>query len=189
MTVNYQGTGAGKRFEKDVLDACNIDTRGTANRYGVQVSIVDGNLIRIPSLPDIEGIVGTGGWQFIAECKVCSGASFPLRKYTEAKKNSRRQLEHMLTRAQYGVTCFFLLHFNSRKTKTIEQHAVTYAVPVHYNLPLWREFAARERMVIGRNECRDDDVAVEVQWNTIGDRGRKLRPDVYGTVLRLRPTL
>lgn len=132
------------------------------------------------SYPDFEGIVGTGGRQFMFDAKVCNAASFPLDK--ESKSQSR-QLNHMLRRSRFGVTCFYLIHFPKRELATRTDEEVTYAFPVHHKHPFWEGFARGENKRITREDCVE--YAVPVEWNILPG-GDKPRPDVVLAVLLLQ---
>lgn len=130
------------------------------------------------SLPDFEGVIK--GHQFITDAKVCNAASFPLD--TESK-NKSRQLGHMLKRAKFGCTCFYLIHFPERKLATRTDPEVTYAFPIHPDHPFWEAFERGEKKRITREDCLE--YAVEVEWNVLPG-GNKPRPDIVFAVLLLQ---
>ena len=133
----------------------------------------------IQSLPDFEGVTGFGT-QFIFDCKVCSQSSFDLSKYrAEIRGPKSRQLRHMQKRSRFGVPCFFLMHWNSRKGVTFEEPAKTYLFPVEES-EFWHAFERAEKRSITRKDCID--FGVECKWSIYG-KGRKPRPDVLPPVL------
>lgn len=167
----------GREFEQ-ILAArhAEYEKAGMASvgKYGVQMSVQDGEKIAIQSLPDFEG-VRNGGEQVIFDAKVCSQASFALAKYRgEPRRGARyRQLKHMRTRARFGSTCFFLVHWNARVLKTRSEAAETYAFWVEDNW-FWEAFDRREINSITREHCRD--IGELVPWDKMG-RARTLRPN------------
>lgn len=129
----------------------------------------------LQSKPDYEGVIH-GARQFIFDCKVESGASFDLGRYRdETNGPKRRQLNHMLERAEYGVRCFFLIHWNARELKTKSEQAITYAFPVHPKMPFWVAFMAGETKSISRHDC--SEFGVLIPWTLFGERDRSLQPD------------
>lgn len=183
----FVGKGAGKSFESVCLEVSRIveaNGQATFGRYGVQASMIDGQWSPVASLPDCEGITAIDARQFVFDAKVCSAASFPLAKYTERRSNQKRQLDHMLKRADFGATCFFLIHFNARHLKTKSEPTETFAFPVYLEHHLWQSFERREIMSISRSDCAD--YGVRVDWICHSDRGTKLRPDIIGAVRELR---
>ncbi len=85
------------------------------------------------------------GHQFIFDCKVCSQASFDLSKYRSDVKGARsRQLKHMLERAEFGVRCCFLLHWNERAGKTFKLLSETFAFPISGRMEFWQAFERGE---------------------------------------------
>lgn len=172
----------GKEFESLVLfriRAMEEKKLLTGGRYGVQAVMMNDPVTGkpgwqvIPSLPDIEGIIGGTGQQFITELKVCSQSSYPL---ASTSKKRPRQIDHMLLRSTFGAKCYLLVHFNEYKLIRTSREARTFAFPVHPDLPFWREYASRERLSISRDE--GELYASEVRWNTHSDRARKLTPDM-----------
>jgi len=130
------------------------------------------------SLPDFEGVIK--GHQFITDAKVCNAASFPLDFESKSKS---RQLAHMLKRAKFGCTCFYLIHFPERVLKTRTDPEVTYAFPIHPDHPFWEAFERGEKKRITREDCEAD--AIEVEWNVLPG-GNKPRPDIVFAVLLLQ---
>lgn len=148
-------------------------------RSGVQAVRMKDDWQVIQSLPDFEGVT-VGGRQFLFDCKVCSQASFDLSKYrTETRGARARQLRHMFDRAEFGVPCFFLLHWNYRSGKTFAAPAQTFAFPVGLHVQFWQEFLSGRVRSISRGDC--------VQWGAkvawvVPPRGRKARPDFLAAI-------
>lgn len=176
----------GSELEKLVVDRgleYRRDKRAHISRCGVQAVRTKDEWQVIPSLPDFEGVDWVGH-QFIFDCKVCSQASFDLSKYRSDVKGARsRQLKHMLERAEFGVRCFFLLHWNARAGKTFTLPAETFAFPISGLLDFWQAFERGEIRSITREHC--SDLAIRVAWTTIG-AGRKPRPDFLAAVERMK---
>jgi len=129
---------------------------------------------RIKSLPDFEG-VNSFGQQFIFDCKVCSAASFGLSDYREETRGEKsRQLKHMFERSQFGVPCFFMMHWNTRKLKTFSEDHATYLFPINQQSEFWQGFLRAEIRSITRRDC--EELGAVIDWNTFGS-GRKPRPD------------
>jgi penicillin-binding protein-related factor A (putative recombinase) len=140
----------------------------------------EGKLVTRPiqSLPDFEGVT-IDGVQFVFDCKVCSGASFPLNNSHFAE----RQLRHLLTRADFGATCFLMLHFNERELTKRTVAAATYAFPVHREHPFWLEYFRGEVKSVGRLDCEQHGMTV---WWREPDRCRVARPDILSAVDMIR---
>jgi penicillin-binding protein-related factor A (putative recombinase) len=174
----------GSELEKLVVERgqeYRREKRAHISRCGVQAVRTKDEWQVIPSLPDFEGVDWIGH-QFIFDCKVCSQASFDLSKYRSDVKGARsRQLRHMLERAEFGVRCFFLLHWNERSGKTFKLQAKTFAFPISSRLEFWTAFERGEIRSITREHCSDH--GIEVQWNVLGS-GRKPRPDFLIAVER-----
>jgi hypothetical protein len=177
--------GNGKDFEDLLLQrAANEEKRGvlTMSRYGVQVTMIEGEWRPVPSLPDFDGALANGR-QFIIEAKVCAGPSFELRK----DKLKPRQVAHMLTRSAFGVPCFLLIHFNERKLVRSADPAFTVAIPVNDSLPLWRAFvdahavAKRTKQPVEPQGSISREMAlrigVKVEWN-VAPGCRTVTPDL-----------
>jgi len=153
----------GKEFEDAVARwARSLGGDGSIGRYGVQSVRTGGPLgaIQIKSLPDFEGIMGWGDWQYIWDCKACSQASFNLAAYRDRKK---RQLTHMIERSRFGAICGFLIHWNERKLKTKTEKEETWWFPVHHLHPFWESFFAAEVKRITRIDCMEH--GKEVAWH------------------------
>ena len=168
---------AGKDLESIVSDRIKEykkERLAHVTRCGVQAIRTGDNWQVIRSLPDFEGVHANGN-QFIFDCKVCSQSSFGLSEYRAETKGSKvRQLRHMLERSQFGVTCFFLMHWNQRQLKTFSEAAETFLFPIDASHEFWDEFAQGEIRKITREDCRA--IGVEVEWNAFG-QGRVERPD------------
>lgn len=134
----------------------------------------------IRSYPDMEGVT-PGGRQFVCELKVESGSGFNMSNVTHF---SERQLAHLLRRDRFGVTAFILLHFNARHMKTIEQEAVTWAIPVSERLSFWQEFARMEIKTLSRSGA--ELVGVRVPWNLHSERAKRHTPDLLFAINELR---
>lgn len=140
-------------------------------RYGVQATRRKNDFGNfewqvIPSKPDFEGVY-RGGYQFMFDCKVVSSASFPLAKYRDDVKGARRrQLTFMLERSEYGVKCFFLMHWNRRELAKRTEPSITWAFPIHPKIPFWREFLDGERRSITRSDC--EEIGKLIPWNVTG---------------------
>jgi penicillin-binding protein-related factor A (putative recombinase) len=160
-----------KEFEAVVLFRLNQyekDHKGHFGRYGVMTTFQRDPVTKIlkltpmQSYPDFEGVV-KGGRQIIFDCKVCSASSFNWSRYRSVTKGARhKQLKHMLARSNYGVTCFFLVHWNERALKTKTVPAATYAVPVRAGHPYWDAVESGEIKSLTIEDCRT--VGVEIPW-------------------------
>lgn len=149
----------------------------TACRSGV-VAIMDQNKQwrPIPSLPDVQGVVAPNGQQFIFDCKVCSGPSFPLSKLrTERKK----QLAHMLERSRFGAICFFAVYFNPHETTKDYQPESAWAFPVWEGHQLWQDFAIGALSTISRLACAE--YAHKIEWR-VPQGCHRARPDMLEAV-------
>lgn len=176
----------GSDLEKIVTERLHQERqagRASVGRYGVQAARSKDDWIIMQSLPDFEGVFA-GGRQLIFDCKVCGQASFGLSDYRRETGGARaRQLKHMLERAEFGATCFFLIHWAERRLAKRTDPPITYALPVHPHLRLWEEFAAAERKRLTRDDCEFH--GCEVPWTLHSDRDRKPRPDVIGAARQL----
>lgn len=179
----------GTEFEQIVEKRCQkyIDA-GIAHikRYGVQAVYTkhgrDGQpgWQIIKSKPDYEGVI-RGAYQLIFDCKVESGASFDLGRYRdETNGPKRRQLNHMFERSEYGVRCFFLIHWNARELKTKSEPAITYAFPVHPKMPFWVAFLNGEVKTLSRQECAE--LGRHIPWTLFGERDRAMQPDILAAI-------
>lgn len=153
------------------------------SRCGVQAVRTKDEWQVIPSLPDFEGVDWVGH-QFIFDCKVCSQASFDLSKYRSDVKGARsRQLKHMLERAEFGVRCCFLLHWNERAGKTFRLPAETFAFPISGRMEFWQAFERGEVRSITREDCAE--LGIRVEWSTLG-AGRKPRPGFLAAIEKIQ---
>jgi len=178
--------GNGKELEELLMnEAKRLENDGilTMGRYGTMVSMVDDAWLPVPSLPDFDGVRGSGR-QFIIEAKVCSQPSFRI----QSDKIKHKQVKHMLKRSQFGVDCHVLIHFNARTGITFYDPPFTVAMPIRCGdfgwHRTWEQFA----------ECKVKDqefpsltraIAMErgtpVKWH-IPPRANKPRPDLLGLV-------
>ena len=171
-----------KEWEQECLESFSwIKKRnyGHMSRYGVSASFMKGEWRPISSLPDFEGVLnhdGMVGRQFIFDCKVCSGPSFPLTKLREERK---RQLIHMLDRADVGAICFFAVWFNAHTTTSNHYPPESWAFPVYREHPLWSNFAQGFGSTITRLAC--EEYAVPIQWQ-VPPRGNRIRPDLLTAI-------
>ena len=171
----------GKEFEALILfraQKLEEQQKLTLTRYGTQVVMMNDEqgIPRwqpIPSLPDFEGVIFGTGQQVIVEAKVCSQSSYPIH---QAGKKHPKQFSHMLKRAEFGAKCYLFLHFNGRDLRTKSEPAITFAIKVHPNLPLWREFESAERISLSRADA--ELYGNEIPWNLYSDRASKLTPDL-----------
>lgn len=182
LTPTQRFTGA--KFEALVKERCvQLQMLGLAHitRYGVQAVRSSDAWMVIQSLPDFEGVTRDGR-QTIFDTKVCSQSSFSLDKYRMETKGSRaRQLKHMLERSQFGVRCFFLIHWNERVLTTRTEPPMTYAFPVAMNHRFWDSFLAGEVKAIRRADC--EAYGHRIEWNVATSNDRKRRPDALAAVL------
>lgn len=173
----------GTEFEQIVDSRCkkyHENREAHVKRYGVQAVRNKEEWKIIQSKPDFEGVI-FGGYQFVFDCKVVSGASFSLDKYRDDVKAARhRQLNHMFDRSQYGVKCFFLIHWNARKLATKAEPAITWAFPVHPRMPFWIDFLSGEARSITRRHC--EKFGRHIPWTLYGERDRIMQPDVLAAL-------
>jgi penicillin-binding protein-related factor A (putative recombinase) len=180
---------SGKDFESIVehrLEQYESERKGSFGRYGVKTNFMTNPLTKklelmpMQSYPDFEGVV-RGGRQIIFDCKVCSQSSFNWSYYRSITKGSKhKQLKHMLERSNYGVTCFFLIHWNERvlKTKTVE--AATYAVLVRAGHPYWDAVESGEVKSLTPEDCRT--TGVEIPW--VRPKGKRNAVVDLGVVIK-----
>lgn len=169
----------GSTFEWNIqrrLDKYRAARIADIRRSGVQATMLPGGDWQvIPSRPDFEGhFVGPVAVCF--DAKVCSQASFPLDKYRESRGARKRQLEYMLEKAIYDVRCFFLIHWNERQLMTKAEESITYAFPVHPEMPFWKRFQALEVKSIRRGDC--EEVGLVVPWTVFGENDHTRQPDI-----------
>lgn len=207
---HLKGTGAGG-FEELILKAAgSADFRKECRlcRYGVQasmgrpvdlplhttmlldqgaISVEDARAIdkflREPqwrpqrSLPDFSGTLAPHGRTVVIEAKVVTGSAFELRD----EKFKRRQLTHLLERAEMGAVSAIAIHYNEvRLVKTVHG-AGTVLFPVHPQHPFWVEYAnnSDSKRSINRDDCHE--WAVSVRW-VIPPRGSIARPDLLRAI-------
>lgn len=160
-----------KEFEQLILDAGKRDKRMSIVRYGVQVSMIKGEWVPIQSLPDFDGILDNGK-QFIMEAKVSGSTSLGLNK-AEVKP---RQIKHMLKRAQMGVPCFLIIHFNEKVMVTKTHPAITVAVPVNDEDARW-ELLADGKPAGNLGRCEACKMGTVITWS-VPPRCKKVLPDI-----------
>jgi len=171
---------SGTEFEgivQDRLQKYRQNKIADIRRSGVQATMRSGGEWQvIPSRPDFEGVF-RGPVPVCFDCKVCSQASFNLAPYRDETRGSRRrQLNYMFDKSLYDVRCFFLFHWNARILKTKEEAAITYAMPVHPEMEIWREFLSADLRSLSRDDCARH--GVEVPWTLFGKSDRTLQPDL-----------
>lgn len=182
----------GKEFEAFVDDrGKQLRAAGIASigRYGTTAVHMMNQQTRrleltaIPSKPDFEG-VNHQGRQFIFDCKVCSQSKFDLQPYRSSTKGSKaKQLRFMLERAEFGVPCFFLIHWNRRELVTKTDVQQTWAVYVRANDPYWTAVENGEISSMTRGDC--ETLGRRVRW-FIPPRCRNVVPDLADAVPMLR---
>jgi penicillin-binding protein-related factor A (putative recombinase) len=161
--------GNGKDFEQALLDqAERMKSELTMGRYGVSVSLIQGEWRPVPSKPDFDGTF-MGGGQFNVEAKVCTKPSFSL----EEDKFKSSQYDWMRNKALYGVPCYLLIHFNEREGKTFKEDAFTVSIHVHPELQLWRDYESGSVKSISRDMALQ--LGTRVPW-TIPKGSRKPLP-------------
>lgn len=170
-------------FEKITKESIKRHSDLTVASYGkVANYLKDAKGVARPflskSLVDLEGVF-MGGHQFIFDCKVITESqSFPVLPYYQ-KKKYKRQLDHLMTRSAFGVVSGFFIHFNRRELAKVWHDAITYFLPVHPGLPLWREMNEKQGGYINRYDMYEH--AVPVEWS-VPPRCQKLYPQI-GQVL------
>lgn len=113
------------------------------------------------------------------DAKVCSQSKMDLQDYRKGGTRTR-QLNHLVNRAAFGVTAFFLIHFNGREFKTKpDELPQTWVFPVAEQHPFWAAFAMGETSSINREDCRN--YGTRVQWRKLA-KARTLRPDWLGAL-------
>lgn len=183
-TDHFTGSDLEDRIDKR-LDTLHELRMSDISKYGVKVRFDPAtNAYRpIKSLPDYEGPWNNRGQQAIFDAKVCSAASFALNKYRiEEHGPKSQQLKKLHDRAEFGCTCFFLIHWNQRVLAKRTVPPATYAMPVIRSHPFWMKFERRDVNALTRTDMLD--YAVEVQWNYYGD-DRTARPDVLAAIERM----
>ena len=161
--------GNGKDFEEALLgQAKRLEKELTMGRYGVSVSLINGEWRPVPSKPDFDGTF-MGGGQFNVEAKVCTGASFPLSE----DKFKESQYDWMRNKALYGVPCYLVIHFNAREGKTFKDEPFTVTILVHPELQIWRDYEAGTLKSISREMAKE--IGTLVPW-TIPKGSRKALP-------------
>lgn len=175
---------SGAEFEKLVVEQIAVYEKMQAaaiGRYGVQSSQRpsttrpgEWETIMIQSLPDFEGTTADG-YHVIFDAKSVTAASFPWNKYRSETRGPRsRQLRHMLKRARFGASCFFLFHWNQRELVKRTVPAETIILPVRHDDEYWHKVESLEVKSLTLEDCRENGVTVP--W-TVADGGRKFRPD------------
>lgn len=150
--------GNGKDFEDLLLQqAVRLKNQLTMGRYGVSVSLIQGEWRPVPSKPDFDGTF-VGGKQFNIEAKVCTKSSFSLAE----DKFKDSQYQWMKTKALYGADCFLIIHFNARSGKTFQQAPFTVSIRVHPELQMWKDYEAGVLKSISREMAAD--VGTRIPW-------------------------
>ncbi|MEM1225979.1 MAG: hypothetical protein AAGJ40_09780 [Planctomycetota bacterium] len=189
---DFTGRRAGKEFE-DIVKKRMDDESDSQNvcidRSGVKAAIRerrdDGTVVAqvMKSRVDFDGLLPAGR-AFDFDCKVCSGASFPLNQYREdiGTKSKTNQMEYLMRRSRFRSLAGFLIHWNSRELRTKTEPAETFWFPVDQRMRFWRSFMLMDVRSINRSACRT--YGYEVRWNRRG-RERNYRPDVLSLLLAL----
>lgn len=152
----------GKGLEEEVLRAVRSSSDITGNRYGVTVAIKPGGeMTRIKSLPDLEGVIKPTGRQWNIECKACSSSSLHLAARLHDDRQER-QLKHLFSRAEFGAVSMYVIHFNQRTLKQSSVPSQTFAFPVHPCLPYWRRFLENAESKVNPELCMDH--AIPCRW-------------------------
>lgn len=134
----------GSEFETLLMDAAKREEAAgilTMGRYGVDGMVVAGKnggasqTLLVPSKPDFEGVLATGR-QFIIEAKSWQKKAFEINPAFIKVK----QVSHMLKRSSFGVPCYLLIHFAERRGVNFIDPAITVAIPINDNRPLWQNF-------------------------------------------------
>lgn len=168
---------SGKEFEEDIMRRGKfLEKQGVMSlgRYGVLVSLINGEWKPTPSYPDLEGDIAPDGRHFIAEAKVVSSSSFKIAHEDHFKESQKK---HLYRRSKVGAACFLIIHFNQRELKKCTILQRTYAVPVHPELPLWKDLEAGKISTISP-ESLEEYGAIVVNWTPCGSRGRLLTPEI-----------
>lgn len=163
--------GNGKDFEEALLgQATRMEKELTMGRYGVSVSLINGEWRPVPSKPDFDGTF-MGGGQFNVEAKVCTAPSFPLRD----DKFKESQYDWMRNKALYGVPCYLIIHFNRREVgkSGIFEEPFTVSIHVHPELQIWRDYEAGTLKSISREMAKE--IGTLIPW-TIPKGSRKALP-------------
>ena len=172
----------GKEFEEALLqEARRLEGKGvlTMSRYGTMVTLIKGEWVPVPSLPDFEG-VSAGGRQFIIEVKVCSHSAFRMVKH----KIKHRQVAHLLKRASFGARAMLAIHFNERLGQTFHDPSLTVAVDVKPaalgGWPVFEAYAqAKDKSAEMDSITRELALSIgrRIPWST-PPGCRTLRPDL-----------
>jgi penicillin-binding protein-related factor A (putative recombinase) len=181
-----------KEFEAAVVlanDGYKARKVADIGRYGissVRLSSDPGSkvprIVQQQSLPDFEGVIHEAR-QIIFDCKVRSDSSFSWKDYIDRRKAQGRQLAHMRNRAEFGVPCFFLIHWNPRVLKKSSIGHETWILPISRETkPYWDAVGAGEIKGCNREDCRS--LGVEVMWG-IPKRSSKVRPEYLEAASRL----
>jgi hypothetical protein len=178
--------GNGKELEELLMnEAKRMEKDGilTMGRYGTMVSMVDDAWLPVPSLPDFDGVRGSGR-QFIIEAKVCSQPSFRI----QSDKIKHKQVKHMLKRSRFGVDCHVLIHFNARTGVTFYDPPFTVAMPIRCGdfgwHRTWEQFAeckVKDQEFPSLTRAIAMELGTPVKWH-IPPRANKPRPDLLGLV-------
>jgi hypothetical protein len=185
-----KGTGDGGFEELLMTEAGRLEAQGflTMGRYPVASVTIKGSAhpIQVPSLPDFEGVFNDGR-QFVIEAKVCSESAFKIDK----AHLKPRQVKHMLTRHQFGVPGFLLIHFNEREGKTFYDPPLTVGIHIRPERdgghPVWEKFVADKKGAyagsLDRAEVRS--LGTVMEWHT-PKQCRSPRPNLVKFLLSHR---
>lgn len=178
------GKWTGKEFEAALLKAAETgESRGDLcmGRYGVQASMVGGRTMAVQSLPDFEGVTSMGV-QFICEAKVTERDL--LRTHTTFIK--KRQVTHMVRRADFCVPCFFMVLHRERILKTHTVQPVTMVYPVHRSLPWIQECMAAYKAKREPEGSIPREFGFEIEWFIPSRKGATPRPDLITAIEKTR---
>jgi len=184
-------SGKGRNFEQALMDgAHNLEKKGrlTMGRYPVASIMMKGSKfpMQVPSLPDFEGVT-QGGKQFIMEAKVCTQPSFRVRK----AQIKHKQVRHMLTRSEFGVPCWVVIHFNERVGTAFYDPPFTVAIPVKREVaggwPVWEQFATVKKKDLNKEFTPITrelalKLGTRIHWAT-PNRCRNAYPDLESLIL------
>lgn len=179
--VDTPGKMTGKLFEQRLLDHVDkLERRKilTMGRYGVQASMIGGKTMAVQSLPDFEGTTNNGA-QFICEAKCIDTDTLSVN----GSFLKKRQVTHLVRRADFNVPCFLIVHHYGRelKTKTVPNRTMVY--PVHRKL----EWVSRCLAAYAKGEepkgSIPADMGFEIEW-LLTPRAKNPGPDIVTAIKR-----